>query len=449
VPPRIVAAALWPFGIALTSWDYLWRTTPLHRRERLGSPRADSAPPLPAHVDTDELQPAEDGVGPLFHRRYRARIQGGELGPEDVMARMQADLNVVAPTELARFVRPDGEENRPLAVGDELVVRMPGPWDGPVRVVDVTPTSFRFATLDGHLEAGQIEFRARTREGDLVFTIESWARSGDRLSKVLYGHLRMAKEVQLHMWTSVLERVARVSKGRLVGGVDVDTRVVEDPSCDEGAGRPLGDPRSHDALDALHDAALNFDADDGADHTPETGWVADSYRQALPSEPPGPPVPGYSWETAVRLSRRYELADPDIVRAVYYPDRPLEDRDMLLVARFHGLRFRLGVRVTGVRDETITVDGDEVRVWGWGYRTLKGHLEMGQIRYEVWKWLDTGAVEFRVTAYSRRAPVANPVVVLGLRLFGRREQVRFARIACARMAALTKAELDDLEARHA
>ena len=50
-----------------------------------------------------------------------------------------------------------------MAVGDEYVVRMPGPWDGPVRVVERTPTAFRFATLEGHLEAGQIRFaRAAT-----------------------------------------------------------------------------------------------------------------------------------------------------------------------------------------------------------------------------------------------------------------------------------------------
>ena len=28
---------------------------------------------------------------------------------------------------------------------------MPGPWDGPVRVIDRTPVSFRLATLDGRL----------------------------------------------------------------------------------------------------------------------------------------------------------------------------------------------------------------------------------------------------------------------------------------------------------
>lgn len=40
--------------------------------------------------------------------------------------------------------------------GDEFVVRMPGPWDGPVRVVRRDESSFRLATLDGHLEAGEI-----------------------------------------------------------------------------------------------------------------------------------------------------------------------------------------------------------------------------------------------------------------------------------------------------
>jgi hypothetical protein len=39
----------------------------------------------------------------------------------------------------------------------------------------------------------------------------------------------MAKEVQLHMWTSFLERVARLAEGRLTGGVEIVSRKVEDP----------------------------------------------------------------------------------------------------------------------------------------------------------------------------------------------------------------------------
>jgi hypothetical protein len=106
---------------------------------------------------------------------------------------------------------------------------MPGPWDGPVRVTLVTPASFRFTTLSGHLEAGQIEFRALRDDELLRFEIESWARSGDWLSNLLYHHLRMAKEVQLHMWTSFLERVAVLAGGRLTGGVEIISRRVEAP----------------------------------------------------------------------------------------------------------------------------------------------------------------------------------------------------------------------------
>jgi uncharacterized protein (UPF0548 family) len=131
---------------------------------------------------------------------------------------------------------------------------------------------------------------------------------------------------------------------------------------------------------------------------------------------------------------RYEFADPDIVRASYAADAPLEGRDMLLEARFLGLRFRLGVRVNAVVDEERDHDGRRVRVWGWSYRTLKGHLETGQMDYEVWKWLDDGAVEFRIHVVSRPARIPNPIVRLGFRLFGRREQVRFARHALARMS---------------
>ena len=84
---------------------------------------------------------------------------------------------------------------------------MPGPWDGPVRVVERhADRSSASPTLEGHLEAGQSASRAG---GDAArVPIESWARGGDRLSDLLYHHLRMTKEVQLHMWTSMLERVA-------------------------------------------------------------------------------------------------------------------------------------------------------------------------------------------------------------------------------------------------
>ena len=109
---------------------------------------------------------------------------------------------------------------------------------------------------------------------------------------------------------------------------------------------------------------------------------------------------------------------------------------MLLEVHFWGLRFHFGVRVSDIIDELRRVEGREMQVWGWSYATLQGHLETGQMDYEICKWLDTGAVEFRIHVVSRSSRIGNPIVRFGFRLFGRREQVRFAKRACERMACL-------------
>jgi hypothetical protein len=194
----------------------------MHRRELEGSWKADAPPPLPAAVDLSEVQDVADGVGPFLRRRYRVVVRDADRSAADVMREVGGDPDVVAPATLAHFTKVRGAPGA-LRAGDEFTVRMPVPWDGPIRVVDVTPTSFRFATLDGHIEAGQIEWRARDVDERLVFEIESWSRAGDRASYLLHHRLRMAKEVQLHMWTSVLERVVRRYGGRRDGPLDIET----------------------------------------------------------------------------------------------------------------------------------------------------------------------------------------------------------------------------------
>ncbi len=226
---RWLTAATWPVGVALTSWDYMWRTTPMHRSEETAPAPWPPAALMtyPSEVSAAEVQGYEKGSGPLFHRRYRIHIRNSRLAPEELMGQVQADPNQVSPTKFARFQRVEGDEGR-LRVGDEFVVRMPGPWDGPVRVIEVEPRSFRLATLAGHLEAGQIEFRADGDEdGDLVFEIESWARSSGPMVNLLYHRLRMAKEVQAHMWISFLERVCELAGGRMTGGVEMRTERVD------------------------------------------------------------------------------------------------------------------------------------------------------------------------------------------------------------------------------
>jgi uncharacterized protein (UPF0548 family) len=142
---------------------------------------------------------------------------------------------------------------------------------------------------------------------------------------------------------------------------------------------------------------------------------------------------------ACQLVREYEFADPRILRAVYRGHGELLGRDMLLEGRFAALRFYLGVRVTEVIDEKRDENGVQEQVWGWSYQTLEGHLEQGRLRYEVIKDLSTGSVIFRVSGYSRRAPITSPVVRWGFLIFGRWTQQRFYRNVLARMGALAGA----------
>jgi hypothetical protein len=223
--PHLATALRWPVGLVLTGWAYLWRITPLHRSEEPGFPERDGPPPLPDGTPRDDVQLPADGAGDYLRRRYRVEVCGADMDAAALMGRIREDINQVVPKGLARFKKENGDG--PLSLGDQYTVRMPGPWDGPVRVVDATPTSFRFVTLEGHLEAGQIQWSAEDRGDHVRFEVQSWSRPGDALSNFAHHYVRGAKEVQLHMWTSVLEKVTRLLGGRMRSGIEIRTWVVD------------------------------------------------------------------------------------------------------------------------------------------------------------------------------------------------------------------------------
>lgn len=193
------------------------------------------------------------------------------------------------------------------------------------------------------------------------------------------------------------------------------------------------------ALDELAGLQINYDPAQAPEQDAQAfdgHWHVDSGATVIGRERPGAPEQDGAWATACRLVSEYEFADARILRGIYRRDAELLGRNMLLEARFFGLRFYLGVRVTGITDdERDTGEGTE-RVWGWSYQTLDGHLEQGRLSYEVIKNLGTGLVTFRVAGYSRPAPIRSPIIRLGFLLFGRRTQQRFYRNVQARMADL-------------
>jgi hypothetical protein len=62
--------------------------------------------------------------------------------------------------------------------------------------------------------------------------------------------------------------------------------------------------------------------------------------------------------------------------------------------------------------------------------------------FQVWKWLDTGSVEFHIDRYAQQGPMPNPLIWLGWKVFGRWMQMRFVRRSQRRMRALVAAELE-------
>jgi uncharacterized protein (UPF0548 family) len=195
-------------------------------------------------------------------------------------------------------------------------------------------------------------------------------------------------------------------------------------------------------LAALASTPVNFDADRLDVANPPADWTVDRRCQPLPGEAPGEPEPEGSWEIARRLIRGYEFADPSLVRAHYDSTRPLEGRDMLLELRaFSLVKLYAGTRVVKVYDEDREVDGRRARVFGWAYRTLQGHVEQGQMDWQVWKWLDTGEVQFRVHAISRTASIKNPFVFVGFRLLKTHERTLFLDSTDRRMRTFTELAL--------
>lgn len=187
----------------------------------------------PARTKPRLTQFPAQGAGPLYHRRYWVRF----ITPQDPYALMQhikANLASYTPSLLADFEKAHG---RPweMRVGDEYDVTILGPWNGSVRVAEVSPLSFSLVTLKGHPEAGHIRFslhpldqadQANQASKALKFQIESWARSRDGLVQFTYAGLKVGMWLQRGTWTTFCRRVMEWSEGEMLGRVQVKTQVL-------------------------------------------------------------------------------------------------------------------------------------------------------------------------------------------------------------------------------
>lgn len=163
----------------------------------------------PSKVQTDKaVQTQGDGAGPRYHRIYSVDLPVTFERAQKTMHELMVNPNAFTPELIATFEKTRGAEND-LQVDDEFLVRISGPWNGPVRVTQVGAASFTLVTLQGHLEAGQIQFSLHSRDdGHARFVIESFTRSKDFLVNFIYDKLRFAQFMQSEMWQLVCENFA-------------------------------------------------------------------------------------------------------------------------------------------------------------------------------------------------------------------------------------------------
>lgn len=182
--------------------------------------RLSEAPPAPKNHPN--LQHRDSGVGPIIMRTYEVDIVDPVLQAADLMSDFRTDPNQFNSSLVAGFVHDDSPA-RNLSVDSELVVELPGPWNGPCAIDHIDTTTVLMATLDGHMEAGHIRFRTVDTNDGYTFQIRSWARAGDAGFAAIHLGIPIGKELQTAMWCAMCERAVKVSGGTRRGSIRVST----------------------------------------------------------------------------------------------------------------------------------------------------------------------------------------------------------------------------------
>lgn len=172
-----------------------------------------------------------------------------------------------------------------------------------------------------------------------------------------------------------------------------------------------------------------------------SGWHIDAREAALPAEEPGPPAADGPFAAACAIVEAYQFPPSNLIRGRFDPAAPLQNRAMLLTARFLWMTFELPVRVSRVIDVTREGRHGSEHAWGYSYQTLAGHLERGEITFEIVKQIRTGEVAFRIHSFSQTGHIANVIHRVGFRLVGRRLQRRFAEHSLRNMQLLVGARV--------
>ena len=196
----------WLVGAPLAIFRFLRREIPIVEVDPVGVAAA-----LTSEDRDTARREHHDGVGPVVHRLFSATICAPKLAADRLLAIIAADPNVIAPSEVLRFEKVRGEPGR-LREADELLIRMAGPWNGPVKVTRRWDEGFRLTARRGHPQLGQVEIRMRDEDGGIAIEIQTRERAAG-ISFHALQRIGVIRRMQSYTRAEMLENAAQLAGG--------------------------------------------------------------------------------------------------------------------------------------------------------------------------------------------------------------------------------------------
>ena len=170
----------------------------------ISDPLPDSV--LKENVEGRKITWPDDGFGKLWRKRYWIRLEGASVTPHELVKMWKDHYTDFWPKGSRLYQPPDGLKEGDAAAADLAMIGGTRVGTG-IEVVDVSDTSFTFATLEGHTLAGTITFSGRDDAGVTVAQVEVHMRAGDPLYEIgmpLGGHHH-----ENNFWKASLVALAR------------------------------------------------------------------------------------------------------------------------------------------------------------------------------------------------------------------------------------------------
>ncbi|MBA4138536.1 MAG: hypothetical protein C0518_14615 [Opitutus sp.] len=164
-------------------------------------------------VDALPEQKLAEGVGALSRSIYWADVEGAAFTAEELMREVADRLAELMPME---FAAEPGATTR-ADPGATMTGDLPLRGHFQVRVVERTPRSFTFITIEGHPLAGVVTFAAEPGQRGLRFEIRVVSRPADVFDWVAMRTL--GGILQARNWRGVVKRVVEFSRGTAPEGV--------------------------------------------------------------------------------------------------------------------------------------------------------------------------------------------------------------------------------------